>query len=255
MDSKQRFSNRADVYAKYRPTYPREAVTAICGRVGLAEGAAVADVGSGTGLWTEKLLEAGLDVYAVEPNLEMRSKAEVQFVDQPRFHSCDGSAEATGLASNSVRLVTAGQAFHWFEPTAALPEFCRVIEGDPWMAIVWNTRDREASEFMDQYSAFLTEFRALPVCDHYLIRSAGKLGQYFTAESFELLYFHHEFQVDFAALTGMVGSMSNMPEAGSKELDEMMIKIRPIFEKNAVDGSVRYCLKTELYIGKINSKF
>src|SRR5438094_931691 len=45
-----RFSGLAEVYAKCRPDYPAEAVDFILARCGLAPGARLVDVGSGTGI-------------------------------------------------------------------------------------------------------------------------------------------------------------------------------------------------------------
>ena len=52
----ERFSSRADAYARFRPSYPPPAIDLLAARCGLAPGMAVADVGSGTGILTELLL-------------------------------------------------------------------------------------------------------------------------------------------------------------------------------------------------------
>src|SRR5205823_3410773 len=50
-------------------------------------------------------------------------------------------AEATGLADGSVDVALAAQAFHWFEPIAALREFQRILKPRGWVVLVWNERD------------------------------------------------------------------------------------------------------------------
>ena len=72
----QRFTNRAGYYAQTRPRYPAELGDFFRAQFVLAGGRAVADVGSGTGLLTEVLLEVGDPVFAIEPNADMRGAAE-----------------------------------------------------------------------------------------------------------------------------------------------------------------------------------
>ena len=74
---------------------------------GLAPGQVVADIASGTGIWTRALLENGNSVIGVEPNTEMRQAAERLLAAFPNFTSVAGTAEATTLADGSVDFVTA----------------------------------------------------------------------------------------------------------------------------------------------------
>src|SRR4051812_47679251 len=97
LDSTRRFSNRVEDYVRYRPDYPAEAIARLVLELRLAPGGRVADVGSGTGIFTRALLARGLEVFAVEPNREMRATAEAALGDNPRFHSVDGTAEKMPL--------------------------------------------------------------------------------------------------------------------------------------------------------------
>src|SRR5271169_4455924 len=109
MDSKERFTNRVDDYRKYRPSYPEELIGVIKEICKLNDDSIVADIGSGTGIMTEILLPHCRLVYAVEPNKEMRSAAEEQFKNNPKFISVHGSAEETTLPSNSIDLIISAQ--------------------------------------------------------------------------------------------------------------------------------------------------
>ena len=114
-DPTKRFSTRVEHYVRYRPGYPAAVLGFLKDRCDLSPTAVVGDVGSGTGILAEVFLKNGNTVYGVEPNREMREAAERLLAGHPSFRSVDGTAEATGLADDSVDLVTAGQAFHWFE--------------------------------------------------------------------------------------------------------------------------------------------
>ena len=56
-DPASRFSARVDAYVRYRPGYPGALVPALLRETGLGAGARVADIGSGTGLFTLRLLQ------------------------------------------------------------------------------------------------------------------------------------------------------------------------------------------------------
>ncbi|HET7713915.1 MAG TPA: methyltransferase domain-containing protein, partial [Patescibacteria group bacterium] len=101
-DHTQRFSTRADNYARYRPSYPEQVLDVLREECGLRPDAIVADIGSGTGLLTELFLRNGNTVYAVEPNREMREAGERLLGDYNNFTSVDGTAEATTLGDQSV---------------------------------------------------------------------------------------------------------------------------------------------------------
>ncbi|HEY9648403.1 MAG TPA: class I SAM-dependent methyltransferase, partial [Chroococcidiopsis sp.] len=137
LNPRQRFSNRADDYAKYRPSYPAEAIAAMLAGLGESGNLPVADVGAGTGISSRLLAAQGANVWAIEPNAAMREAA----IAHPAVEFCAATAEATGLPDQSVQLVTCCQAFHWFEPVATLAEFQRILQPHGRVALMWNERD------------------------------------------------------------------------------------------------------------------
>lgn len=74
-----RFSNHSEDYQKYRPGYPEAIVTYLEQNIGLDRSKLIADIGSGTGIFTELLLKKGYKVSAVEPNKEMRDRSDIFF--------------------------------------------------------------------------------------------------------------------------------------------------------------------------------
>lgn len=70
MNNTLRFNNKAKDYVKYRPTYPKECIDYLFKKFNL-KNKLIADIGSGTGKFTELILNAK-QVYAVEPNKDMR---------------------------------------------------------------------------------------------------------------------------------------------------------------------------------------
>jgi SAM-dependent methyltransferase len=154
IDPHRRFSATAERYHAYRPSYPPALVDWVVGLPGLPSPPAVADVACGTGITTRLLQARGCDVVGVDPNEDMlafaRREGGARFVR--------GHAEATGLPSASVDLVTVGQGFHWFEMPAALAEMERILRPQGWCAAFWNARAR--SPFLDSYERLLQETSA-----------------------------------------------------------------------------------------------
>ncbi len=134
------FTNLADDYAKYRPSYNKDVVETILKAVTKNTFTArVADVGAGTGIFTKCLIEAGFqDVLAIEPNGDMR-EAGINFLER-KVKFLDGSAENTGLKSYSIDLVTMASSFHWPETSKALKEFDRILSPNGVLSVVWNPR-------------------------------------------------------------------------------------------------------------------
>src|SRR5258705_151342 len=131
-DATQRFSSRVENYVRYRPGYPPAVVELLKAECGLSSESVVADIASGTGIFTRLLLESGARVSGVEPNLDMRKAGEEFLSQYPRFTSVAGTAEATRIANHSVDLITAAQAAHWFDREAARKEFVRILKPRGW---------------------------------------------------------------------------------------------------------------------------
>lgn len=137
LEPTRRFTDRAADYVRWRPDYPAAAFDAMLEGLDPARLHA-ADVGAGTGISSRQLADRGLDVVAVEPNAAMREAA----APHPRVRWAHGTAEATGLPAESVGLVLAAQAFHWFQQPEAVAEFHRILVPDGRLALMWNERER-----------------------------------------------------------------------------------------------------------------
>jgi SAM-dependent methyltransferase len=129
------FGQAADLYDAVRPAYPAEALAWMTGPAPKG----VVDVGAGTGLLTRGLIALGHKVTAVDPDAQMLAKLTAS---SPGLHAAhQGRAEALPLPDASADVITAGQAFHWFDRPNALPELRRVLKPGGVLAPVWNMRD------------------------------------------------------------------------------------------------------------------
>lgn len=131
------FGSSAAHYDAQRPGYPAYAL--VWGLHGATRTVRdVADVGAGTGLLTRSLVDLGLDVRAYEPDAGMLAQLGERLPDIERAQA---PAEQLPLPDASLDAVTAGQAWHWFDPHAAAAEFTRVLRPGGVVVLVWNTRD------------------------------------------------------------------------------------------------------------------
>ena len=144
MDNTKKFSGKADVYQKARPIYAQGLLEFIAQNWQIGEGSLVADIGSGTGIFTRQLLGLGAKVYAVEPNADMRAKAEDLLGAYPNFVSVVGTAEQTTLPDHSFHLVTAAAAFHWFDSNRFKLECERILLPGAPVVLAWNEVEMSA---------------------------------------------------------------------------------------------------------------
>jgi SAM-dependent methyltransferase len=250
-DPTGRFSDRVDDYVRHRPGYPPELVELLRRECGLGPGRDVADVGSGTGKLTELLLATGARVYAVEPNDGMRRAAERLLGRVPGFVSVDGRAEATGLPGASVDLVTAAQAFHWFDQVAARAEFLRILRPGGVAALVWNERDNAASAFLREYEDCLRRFSVdYGEVDHRRTASRERIAAFFGPDGFREAEIPNRQDLDLDGLRGRYLSSSYALPRGHPRFDEVMAALGEIFQRHQRDGSVRIDYRTRVYHGR-----
>jgi SAM-dependent methyltransferase len=246
----ERFTNLADNYARYRPGYPPGAIELLRSRCGLAARTPVADLGSGTGILTELLLKCGARVFAVEPNDAMRAAAQAALAGYPCFTSISASAESTTLASGSVDLLVAGQAFHWFDVQRARPEALRVLRSGGWAALLWNERPRQASAFLADYEALLNAHAS----DYARItasRADAAAMRAFLGATMELASFPNRQLLDFDGLKGRLLSSSYAPQQGHPQHEPMMAGLEALFARHQREGQVELPYTTLVYFAQL----
>jgi ubiquinone/menaquinone biosynthesis C-methylase UbiE len=209
----------------------------------------VVDVGSGTGLLSQRFLEMGCVVHAVEPNAMMRAAAERAFADNTRFISVAGSAEATTLANASVDLVAAGQAFHWFESEATRREWRRILKTNGWALVVFNTRRIDATPFMRAYDQYLVD-RAVDYSGVDHRRGLTERLRDVFADYREWRFpftLHHRYD----DVRGLSMSSSYVPSHDHPKHAAFFEGLRALFDAHAANGSVEFPYETEAYLGRV----
>jgi SAM-dependent methyltransferase len=252
MDSKQRFSSRVDAYVKYRPGYPKGVVETLHDACGLLPSSVIADVGSGTGLLARLFLDFGCTVFGIEPNAEMRAAGERLLANDHTFTSLNGSAEATGMPAASADFVTAGQAFHWFNPALAREEFRRILTPDGWVVLVWNERRLDSTPFLRAYEDMLerygTDYKQI---NHRNVEEDPQVIPAFFGGPYEMACFEYVQMFGFDGVRGRLESSSYVPEAGHPDYHPMLAELQRIFDQYQKDGVVAIEYDTRMFYGKI----
>jgi SAM-dependent methyltransferase len=250
-DAKQRFSSRVADYARYRPGYPAALLDLLREECGLRAEQVIADVGSGTGLLSKLFLENGNRVFGVEPNPDMRAAGEEFLAAFSNFLSVDGSAEATSLPGSAVDFITAGQAFHWFDPVAARQEFARILRPEGWGVVVWNERDLDRTAFAREYEDLLVHFGT----DYRRVKEAYPGGEdirsFFLGNKFVARELPNFQEFGFEELAGRLRSSSYAPLPDDPNFAPMMEALGKIFRAHSVKGRVRMEYSTRIYFGRL----
>ena len=239
----ERFSGRVEEYVRFRRAYPAAAIVDwLREHIGLKAAWPVVDVAAGTGMLTEVWLGNGNPVTAVEPNAEMRVACEELRERWPQLQVVGGTAEATGLLAGEAALVTAGRAFHWFEPTRAAAEFSRVLSPGGWVVLVSSGRKRDDSTRGRDFEQLLIDFGTDP--DYGARRRlreagwAGFLKGLGRPESYSRVAFEEAWPVGLEEFRGMVQSVSCAPLSGDPRYPAMQRALEAFFTRWSEAGTL-----------------
>ncbi|MHA4807026.1 class I SAM-dependent methyltransferase [Flavitalea flava] len=244
LDPTGRFSNRAGNYEKYRPSYPPEIIPFLENTIGLRKGQQIADIGSGTGIFTEMLLLKGYSVTGVEPNMSMRQTAEEHLGGYERFFSLDGRAEKTGLADHHIDLITVAQAFHWMDPRETKEEFLRILKPGGHIVLIWYERLTHTA-FLKAYEefflSFATDYKGPGRANEQVITS------FFYPYAMGTQVYSTIRLLDFEGLKGLVLSSSFIPQENDPRYADMIERLEELYATHKENELVKMEYETKLY--------
>ena len=249
--STQRFSSRVGNYVRYRPAYPSAVLDLLKSECGLTPASVIADIASGTGIFTRMLLKNGNRVCGVEPNADMRKAGEEFLGAYSQFTSVAGTAEVTTLAEHSVDLITAAQAAHWFDREKARREFIRICRPGGWTVLLWNERRTGSTPFLRDYEQLLLEYGT----DYQEVRYERTIQQietFFAPSPFQLGNFDYQQEFDYPGLEGRLLSSSFTPQEDDARHAPMLRGLQRIFDAHNVNNRVTFEYDTRVYYGQLN---
>jgi SAM-dependent methyltransferase len=128
------FDGVARLYQATRPGYPVELVEFVVSTAGVGAGAAVLEVGCGTGQLTERLTPFGFALTAIDLGASMIEVARERVppgsaaLQAVSFEDLDADAE-------SFDLVISATAFHWVDPEVRFVKAARLLRPGGWLAV------------------------------------------------------------------------------------------------------------------------
>lgn len=243
--NEEKFTGRADLYERFRPGYPNKLIDFLFEKTKCER---VADIGAGTGKFTRCLIKKPWSVTAVEPNADMRAILEriggIKIIDAP--------AENTGLADNSVGLVTAAQAFHWFDEDKFKTECRRILIKGGKVAIIFNERDYEDCEISKERDSVCQKFCGAFHSGHIGKRTSEQGDLFLRNEYFSSLeYFccENNLEADCGSFVGDTLSRSYALKKDDKNYGAFVEELKQAFSKYSQNGKVTIKYKTKCYLG------
>ncbi len=238
-----RFSDRAQDYARYRPSYPEGAIAAILADLGDPQGLVVADIGAGTGISSRLLGDRGPRVIALEPNAAMGEAAE----PHPQVSFQPGTAEQTGLVDQSIHVITCCQAFHWFNAPLALAEFSRILQPGGRVALLWNDWDLDDPR-TEAYHQMIRAAATHAIDHHDHTQALHTLEQHPGFLPVRHLSFAHDQTLTLPEVRGRSLSSSYIPKAGPAY--EQLVEAITAWHQTwaGPDGTVTLQYATNLYL-------
>ena len=246
--NEQQFNKKGKLYHSARPAYPEQLFQTL--RELIPPQSVVADIGSGTGIFSSRLLTVAQKVFAVEPNESMRAAAE-QFQHSPRFFSVAGSAEATALPPACVDCVTSAQSFHWFDQARFRTECLRILKPDGLVFLVWNDRDITDPVILQNArinARFCPSFQGFSNGNNG--KSPASLSSFFGG-AYQTLSFSNPSFYSLEQFIARNLSSSFAPLKEEPHFSKYAAALTALFKENCQDGILLYPYITRCYFGKL----
>jgi SAM-dependent methyltransferase len=167
----------------------------------------------------------------------------------PRYRSVAGAAEATALDDRSVDLITAAQAFHWFDIEPARRECLRILRPQGQIALIWNDRDLTdpiQRELEDLFAKFGGTRRSAVLARE----DRSSVATFFGAGVIRKHVYPHEQRLDRTGLIGLALSRSYMPGRDTPEGRRVIEAVSQLHQRQAEDGWVAVRYQTVMSVGR-----
>jgi ubiquinone/menaquinone biosynthesis C-methylase UbiE len=128
------FDDVAGLYDATRQGYPAEVADAVIANAAIGPGAAVLEIGCGTGQFTRQLAGRGFNLTAIDIGAAMVRAARRNVADvTARFRACSFEDFAD---SGPFDLIVSATAFHWIDPSVGLAKAARLLRPGGWLALL-----------------------------------------------------------------------------------------------------------------------
>lgn len=245
----EKFSDKAEEYHDFRPTYPSALYDYLFEKI-VRVPCNIADIGAGTGKFAKPMLHREeCTVYCIEPNAEMIGKME-EYLKGYSYERILASAENTTLPDKSIDYITVAQAFHWFDKMLFRLECKRILRNHGVVILIWNMRDEGSLLVQENYlinKEFCPDFKGFSGGFH----NEDQLNDFFSSPCNHLKFDNPTLFTSLEAFIGRNLSGSYAPTKDMDTYEPYVNSLTELFMKHSKDGSLIMPNNTAMFFGEV----
>jgi SAM-dependent methyltransferase len=134
----QSFDEVAELYDRYRPSYPAELIEDIVQLSGVQPDERILEIGSGTGQATVLFGKRGFKILCLEPGENLIAVASENLKPYPNVSFARARFEEWSAEQGKFDLVFSAQAFHWVPEEVRYEKTADVLKPGGHLAVFWN---------------------------------------------------------------------------------------------------------------------
>lgn len=147
MSTEQRFTfdEVAELYDRYRPSYPEEIFEDLIAASGISSGERILEIGCGTGQATRSLAQRGFSIEGLEPGADLAHLAARNLAEFPKVEILSLTFEEWPVAASTFGLVVSAQAFHWLTEDLRFSKSAEALRSGGSLAVMGNALSSDRS--------------------------------------------------------------------------------------------------------------
>lgn len=157
----ERFDQAADIYDKYRPSYPDRLIHQIIESSGIQIGDTILEIGAGSGKATELFVEKGFHLTCIEPGENLANIGMNRFKESGQVQYVVTRLEDWDENESFFDLAISAQAFHWVPKPEGYTKLAQLLKSKSKIALFWNFYIKDESESLKALSDLCKAYNVL----------------------------------------------------------------------------------------------
>ncbi len=263
VEGKRAFGADPAGYHEARPGYPEKVFDILRDRCGIRSGSRVFEVGPGTGIASQKILQLGANpLVLIEPDERLGNfLADTIGRTSPSVELAITTFEQAQLPTGWFDLGASASAFHWLDEMTSLRKISRILRPGGWWAMWWNLffgapRDDEfykaSHHFLDGLDLSPSsgrEGRPAFALDTETRIDNLRLGKF---ENIEVESVRWSVTLDTARMTKLYRTFSPISRLAAGDQQRLLDSLAQIAEKQ-FGGEVDIHISTPIYTAQIRA--
>lgn len=239
-EESMKFDEAAEIYDKYRPSYPKEMIDDLIEITGLKPSDSIIEVGAGSGKATELLVERGYGVTCIELGQNLANIGIEKFSDLGNVSYIVGRFEDLEDLPKDNKLIFSAQAFHWIPKPIGYIKASQLISEDGYCALFWNRYYDNGSLENNEFNKICREYGLMPLVDAIELKkmNAIELEAIRRSDSFyniNLIEYPWSEQQTYEAFINFLRTTNKYIGMSVDEKDRLHTKLKEIFLEEAIE--------------------